>query len=212
MSLLRLTQNFCQRRALFVSRDERGTASLPSTLQKLGLSVEIVPPACDAKAALQDLSAGNDVVFVDGDLGEPLSFTGDLPPCPVVGLVGAEAPSRLRGLMQAGATAFLSKPVYGGAVFSALYLAVNEFDRKAALHALLREHEHRRSLRRHVIKAVTLVMRDHDLDDEGAFALLRKQSMSARVSLETYCQYVVQRSATEPRPDPVRMARQAGAE
>lgn len=213
MSMLRFAQNFSQRRALIVSRDFRGTASLPPTLQKLGLTVEHLAIDEDQGVATpDDLDPRRDVLFVDGDLDRPLAPVGDLSPAPVVGLVGVEAPSRLRGLMQVGATAFLSKPVYGGAVFSALYLAVNQYDREAALHAMLHEHEARRRLRRHVIKAVTLVMQDHAIDDEAAFAMLRKHSMSARVSLEKYCEYVVQRSAAELEREAAVKARHVGAD
>jgi len=202
MTLLRFAQSFHRWRALVVSNDQRGTASLAPTLQKLGLIVEQLPIQLDSEVCTpDDLSPKRDILFVDGDLNRPLAMTltqGDLPPVPVVGLVGMEAPSRLRGLMQIGATAFLSKPVHGGAVFSALYLAVNEYTRRAELRNAIEEFEKRRRLRRHVIKAVTLYMKTHSIDDDAAFARLRGESMSLRMSVEAYCQYVVQRSATEP--------------
>lgn len=215
MSMHRFAQNFSQRRALIVSRDLRGTTSLPPTLQKLGLTVEHLPIADDHTIATpEDLDPKRDVLFVDGDLDRPIASVGDggLPSVPVVGLVGVEAPSRLRSLMQVGATAFLSKPVHGGAVFSALYLAVNEYERTAALLAVLHQHEVRRRSRRHVIKAVTLLMQSHSVDDDAAFAMLRKESMSARISLEKYCEYVVQRSATEPARNATVPARRFGAD
>ncbi len=43
-----------------------------------------------------------------------------------------------------------------------------------------------------------MIMKSHSLDDEGAFALLRKESMRARLSLEAYCECVVQRSTARP--------------
>jgi AmiR/NasT family two-component response regulator len=42
-----------------------------------------------------------------------------------------------------------------------------------------------------------MVMKTHSLDDEGAFAVLRKESMRARLSLEAYCEGVVQRSTAQ---------------
>ncbi|MDX3926096.1 MAG: ANTAR domain-containing protein [Shinella sp.] len=208
MSPHRFVQNFSRRRALIVTNDTRACETLISTSRKLGLDVQ----RCEAAAAdilllLQSLDPAQDILFIDGDLNcfqELFASPGfALPPAPVIGMVGVEAPSRLRALMQVGATAFLSKPVHTSAVFSALYLSVNEFEQKATLRRSVEELERRRRARRHVIKAVALVMKSHALDDEGAFTLLRKESMRARMSLESYCEYVAQRSAAHHRRDAV---------
>lgn len=198
----RFVQNFSQRRALIVTSDTRTADSLSSTLRKLGLTVEHLPTFdAEALAGLQATEARRDIVFIDGDMGLvpelAMQNPENLSQVPVVGLVGIEAPSRLRALMQLGATAFLAKPVHSGSIFSALYLAVNEFEQKANLRLAVEELETRRRYRRHVIKAVTMVMKSHSLDDEGAFALLRKESMRARLSLENYCEGVVQRSTAQ---------------
>ncbi|MCE7030537.1 ANTAR domain-containing response regulator [Jiella avicenniae] len=204
MAPSRFVQNFSRRHAILVSNDERVSATLPPTLARLGLTVEHRATGEEAVDLSQvPLQAEDHVVFVDGDLPRApvLPFSagpGSLPLAPVVGLVGVEAPSRLRSLMQAGATAFLAKPVYGGSVFSALYLAVNEFAQKADLSGALAAHETRRRQRRYVIKAILKLMRERGLDDDDhAFAILRRESMQARLSIEAYCQYVVQRSAAQ---------------
>ena len=213
----RFVQNFSQRRALIVTADTRTADALCSTLRKLGLTVEHLPTFdADAQMGLQASDARRDVLFIDGDMGFVPEFVmhnpGYLPQVPVIGLVGIEAPSRLRALMQFGATAFLPKPVHSGAIFSALYLAVNEFEQKANLRLSVEELETRRRYRRHVIKAVTMVMKSHSLDDEGAFALLRKESMRARLSLENYCEGVVQRSTAQLARDPEPDEKQAAAD
>ncbi|MDB5526627.1 MAG: antitermination protein [Rhizobium sp.] len=195
----RFVQNFSQRRALILTGDVRAADAVSSTARKLGLSVEHLSTFdSDAQLGLQSADARRDVLFIDGDMNFVPEFAmrnaAELAQVPVVGLVGVEAPSRLRALMQIGATAFLSKPVHSGSMFSALYLAVNEYEQRTQLRLSIEELERRRRYRRHVIKAVTMVMTSHSLDDEGAFALLRKESMRARVSLENYCEGVVQRS------------------
>ena len=204
MAPSRFVQNFSRRHAILVSNDERVSTTLLPTLARLGLSAEHRLTGEEAVDLSQlSLQAEDHVVFVDGDLPRApiLPFSGgpgSLPLVPVVGLVGVEAPSRLRSLMQAGATAFLAKPVYGGSVFSALYLAVNEFNQKAEMAGDLATHETRRRQRRFVIKAVLQLMRERGLeDDDQAFAILRRESMQARLSIEAYCQYVVQRSAAQ---------------
>lgn len=213
----RFVQNFRQRRALILSGDARAVEALSSTAAKLGLSVEHVRAASDdVKAAFLAVDARRDVLFIDGDMNLvpelAIGDAADLPLVPVVGLVGIEAPSRLRALMQIGATAFLSKPVHSGSIFSALYLAVNEFEQKSELRLSIEELERRRRYRRHVIKAVTMVMKSHSLDDEGAFALLRKEAMRARLSLENYCEGVVQRSTARTLGDAEPDEKQAAAD
>lgn len=193
MSVVRFTQNFSRRRALVVSDDDKAIAVLSGTLAKLGLTVE--PATTDLGEAIRaQKDAGTDVLFIDGDLDHSALLA---PPdreiafVPTVGLVGVEAPSRLRTLMLAGTTAFLRKPVYGGSVYSALYLAVNEHNRRSRLSAAVDELETRRHLRRHVIKAVLKVMHARGVDDDAAFQILRREAMRARVSLESFCKQLV---------------------
>ncbi len=198
----RYIQNFRQRRAFVLSNDSRAAETIAAMVTRLGMSLEQLSPVSDEfRPVLETAEAQRDVLFLDGDLNlfPEMGHGGaeELRHLPVIGLVGIEAPSRLRTLMQLGATAFLSKPVHSGSIFSALYLAINTFEQKAALRSSIQELEHRRRYRRHVIKAVTMVMKSHSLDDEGAFALLRKESMRVRLSLEAYCEGVVQRSTTQ---------------
>jgi AmiR/NasT family two-component response regulator len=198
----RYIQNFRQRRAILLSNDHRARETLSAMGARLGMAFEPLSPAHgEFRAMLKTADAQRDVLFLDGDLNlfpeMGQSTENDLPQIPVIGLVGIEAPSRLRSLMQFGATAFLSKPIHSGAIFSALYLAINTFEQKMDLRLSIQELERRRRYRRHVIKAVTMVMKSHSLDDEGAFALLRKEAMRARLSLEAHCEGVVQRSTTQ---------------
>ncbi|MBO0662478.1 ANTAR domain-containing protein [Jiella sp. MQZ9-1] len=204
MAVHRYIQNFSHRNAILISDDTRLGATLSPVLGRLGL---IVNENSMAEAPLEwsaeDLDASRDVVLIDGDLLRMpfiprLKSDGLTPLVPVIGLVGMQAPSRLKTLMQLGATAFIPKPIHSGAVYSALYLAINEHARKAAQAEVIKAQEQRRHQRRFVIKAVLEVMRERGCDDEAAFAHLRNQSMHARVSIETYCQFVVQRSAARP--------------
>ncbi|KQT48967.1 hypothetical protein ASG43_09045 [Aureimonas sp. Leaf454] len=196
MSVVRFVQNFSQCRALIASLDTRAVEALSGTLGKLGLHVEIVG-AERADAPLAGLDGSRDVLFLDGDLqAPPIVPTGpvaDLAILPVIGLVGVEAPSRLRALLQAGATAFLPKPVYGGSVYSALYLAVNEHLRKSALAAAVEELELRRRQRRYVVKAILSTVAERGLDDDAAFQALRREAMRARLSLEAHCEQLVRK-------------------
>ncbi len=217
MSVARLVQNFSQRRALIASGDPRAIESLTATLRKLGLCVDTLE-GCEAgqKPVAFQGDPTRDILFLDGDLnaaeGGAFGYDAVLPAVPVIGLVGVEAPSRLRTLMTAGATAFLPKPIYGGSVYSALYLGVNEHARRARLQADVEELEARRRLRRHVIRAVVEIMAARNLDDEGAYQILRREAMRERLALETYCERLALSGAPPPAVDTAHLLRQAAAD
>ncbi|MFC7052590.1 ANTAR domain-containing response regulator [Hansschlegelia quercus] len=185
-------QNFRGMRALIFASGEGGIDTLASVLNKLGLAVE--RPGVPANAAAVDASSfdsARDVLFIDGDLEgvlEPSAIKAGLPPVAVIGLVGVEAPSRLKGLMLQGATAFLRKPVYAGAVYTTLFLGVNQYLQRKTLADQLSEHQDRRRRRRLVIKTIVRIMEEHAIDDDEAYAFLRRDSMRSRLSLEDYCE------------------------
>jgi AmiR/NasT family two-component response regulator len=196
----RLLQNFSGFSARIVVADRRPVEMLETSLRRLGLAVSYLPLADGRVLPIAEpLQAERDVLFVDGDLEAPLAglvAAGEaLPAVPVIGLVGVEAPSRLKALMQLGATAFLRKPVHGAAVYSALFVGMNGFLHRRHLEASLDGHEQRRRGRRFVIKAVVMLMRERGIDDDAAFAVLRRESMRLRQSLEDYCEALVRLSA-----------------
>lgn len=212
MTAQRPVQNFSRKCALVATADERAMSALAMTLPKLGMSVDRL----SIDETTPSLDAGRHMLFIDGDLPSlrqlKLGDDGCGPSVPVIGMVGVEAPSRLRLLVDIGAAAFLSKPIHSGTIFSALYLAASQHGQRAAREAAINDLETRRRKRRHVIKAVTIMMRMEGLDDEAAFQRLRRQAMQARVPVETYCEYVVQRCTTQTDRDMQPAGRQALAD
>ena len=202
----RLLQNFRGTRALVIATPGSAVDVLESSLEKLGLMVERVTPA-DGRPVV-DLAAvqpETHVLFLDGDLD--LSELLQTHPAiarvaPMIGLVGIEAPGRLKALMKAGATAFLRKPIHVGGIYTALFLGINAFARRRALETQLEEHQDRRRRRRSVVKAIVMTMREDQVDDDEAYVRLRRDSMRARLSLESYCEDLVARS--NPALDPSR--------
>ncbi|WP_266019435.1 ANTAR domain-containing response regulator [Brucella intermedia] len=192
----RFTQNFKNRRGIIVSRDFRAISALDTTLPKLGLSVSYVPLSLDlAELDEIDLNRERDVLFVDGDLENPLSLpvspVSGLACVPIIGLVGVEAPSRLKGLIQAGATSFLRKPVYGSIVYSAIVLCINSHQQRQQMETTISLLEMRRLQRRSLIKAIVEIMRRHNVCDDEAYNLLRKESMKSRMNVEAYAEYFI---------------------
>ncbi|MCX5517873.1 ANTAR domain-containing protein [Kaistia defluvii] len=203
MTAPRLLQNFKGSRALIVTTNRVAVEALESTLVKLGVVSEF-PEIRDGRAELDlaQLDPDRDILFVDGDLHEGLGLEGGpdgrLSAVPVIGLVGVEAPSRLKSLVQLGATSFLRKPVHGSAVYMALFLGVNQFLLRGALRARIEDMERRRHGRRFVIKAIIRLMSHAGIDDDAAYDLLRRESMRSRLSLEDYCEEYLRRGANEP--------------
>jgi AmiR/NasT family two-component response regulator len=78
----------------------------------------------------------------------------------------------------------LHKPVRSSGIYSALFFAVNEHHRRAEVTERLRALEGRRGARRFVHKALLQLMREHGIDDEDAYAMLRKESMRQRTTVE----------------------------
>lgn len=196
MTALRLIQNFRHGRGLLWAGPDFNTETLERTLFKLGVSlvrVDGLDPAA--------VDPNRDVLFLDGDQpinpSTVLAVGSSLPVVPVIGIVGAEAPSRLKLLAEAGMTAFVRKPIHGAAVYSALFLGVNNFQRLRAQEARLAEHDRKRHGRRYVIKAVVALVQAHGLTDEEAYAQLRRESMRRRAGLEDFCESLFAEGCTQ---------------
>jgi AmiR/NasT family two-component response regulator len=199
----RLLQNFKGGRALVVTGRCGWEGTLETTLAKLGVSSEY-PQIVGGRAQIDvgSLQPERDILFVDGDLEGAVAIevnpASRLPPAPVIGLVGVEAPSRLKALVNLGATSFLRKPVHGGAVYASLFMGINQFLLRSDMYARLQDLEVRRRGRRAVIRAIILLMRENALDEEGAYSQLRRESMRARQNLELYCEEFLSKRAKPP--------------
>lgn len=186
----RVVQNFRGYRAIIVAEGPEAVGVLPATLGNLGLCVEFCPPTAGIVALdVASLNPEADIVLVDGDVNGAIQNAAL--PVPTIGLVGIEAPGRLRALLSYGATAFLRKPVHVSSVFTALFLGVNQFLQRTALVHQLNEHDRRRQRRRSVLKAILRLMRENGIDDDAAYALLRRRSMESRCSVEDYCEQLL---------------------
>lgn len=205
MKTTRVIQNFSGRRALLALGQSRSRDTLVTTLARLGIQTEDI--------RIEDWIAGeigvpatsdSHIAFIDLDLAFPSAqFDGaTVGLCPTVALIGSEVPSRLRLMVDLGATASLTKPVYGGSVYSALFLAVNEFNLRADLNKRLRDHEERRRKRPALISAIVRIMTETGCDEATAFLDLRRASMRHRVSIEDYAESFLERRRPEP-PIPV---------
>jgi len=88
--------------------------------------------------------------------------------------------------------------VHGGAVYTSLFMGINQFLLRSDMYARFQDLEERRRGRRAVIRAVILLMQQDGLDEEGAYSQLRRESMRARQNLELYCDEFLSRRAKPP--------------
>ena len=181
----RLIQNFRGTRGILWAGSDFAIDPLDRMLAKIGVTLSRFE-----EIDIAALDPNRDVLFIDGDqpLVLGLGAGTSLPVVPAVGIVGIEAPSRLKLLAEAGVTAFLRKPIHAGTVYSALFLGVNNHRRMHAMELRLVEHDRKRRGRRFVIKAIVALIQVRGLDDDEAYALLRRESMRRRLGIEEYCE------------------------
>ncbi len=201
MTAARLVQNFRGARALLALAnagvDAGAAEAVAGTLKKLGAVISTISPDRLSGEMLGDF----DVLFLDLDMGIPESCVwarlGQAPPLPVIGIIGVEAPSQLKALLQLGVTAYLRKPVQGASVYAALYIGINEWNRRRHVDDRLAATEGRRRSRRFVIKAVLQVMNQRGVNDDEAFQILRRESMKQQLSVEAFSEEIVRKALEE---------------
>jgi AmiR/NasT family two-component response regulator len=192
---MRETPNFNGWRATILHREDSNTERLMRQLRLLGLD-PILQWAPLAAAAVPDL------VIVDADQGWD-----DLLPwgretaaaCPVVAMLGSEAPGRIAWAIDQGAGAIIAKPVAASAVYPALVMAVAIHQERKGNADRLRFLEERVRLRPLVHAAVKKLMGAHRVDEERAYAILRDCAMRRRLPMEQIAAFIV--GGAEPLPE-----------
>ena len=173
------TPNFTGWRAVILGEADGNTDRLRRQLGLLGVSVTVQwTPLCVA-----DLP---DLVLIDADRGwdELLPFSDAAPACPVVALLGSEAPGRIAWALRHGAGAIIPKPVSAATVYPAVVLAVSLHEERLEARRRIAHLEERLKLRPLVFAAVTRLAAERHVDEERAYAILRDCAMRRRLPIE----------------------------
>lgn len=173
------TPNFTGWRAIILSEADGNTDRLRRQLGLLGVSVTVQwTPLSTA-----DLP---DLVLIDADRGwdELLPFSDAAPACPVVALLGSEAPGRIAWALRHGAGAIIPKPVSASTVYPAMVLAVSLHEERLETRRRIAHLEERLKLRPLVFAAVTRLAAERHIDEERAYAVLRDCAMRRRLPIE----------------------------
>jgi AmiR/NasT family two-component response regulator len=173
------TPNFTGWRIVILSAEDGNTDRLRRQLGLLGVSVAVQWTPL-AAADLPDL------VLIDADRGwdELLPVSDAVPACPVVALLGSEAPGRISWALRHGAGAIIPKPVSASTVYPALVLAVSIHEERLEARRRIARLEERLKLRPLVFAAVARLAAERHVDEERAYAILRDCAMRRRLPIE----------------------------
>ena len=176
---MRTTPNFTGWHGVILHRGDSNIEKLKRQLGLLGFTTDV---------SWEPLTQSTkpDLVMVDADQG----WDGLLPwdarqaPCPIVALLGSEAPSRIAWAMKIGAGAILAKPVATSAIYPVLVMAIAIHDERRDVRereVLMQERIRMRPL---VHGAVAALMSERKLSEEDAYTLLRSNAMRRRDTIE----------------------------
>lgn len=171
--------NFRGLRALVVHADDINRQTLASVLGKLGLIVDLVDHHDDRTE--HDL-AQFDVVFLDVELNNQNAMRYCKLPC--IALIGTEAPSQLTRVVRQGCISHILKPVRNSGVFTALLLAVNEYEKRQQTEREIMGLRQRLAGRRTVTAALIKLTTTEGIDLDAAYQRLRAEAMKRRIPVE----------------------------
>ncbi len=185
------TPNFTGWRATILAESDGNTERLGRQLALLGLSVVRQWHPLGAEAL-------PDLVLVDADQGwdDLLPWEGGAAPCPVIAILGSEAPGRIDWAIRQGAGAIIPKPVAASAIYPALVLAHSIHEERAAKALRIANLEERLKLRPVVYAAIQRLKSERMIDDERAYGLLRDGAMRRRLPIEQLAAFVIGGSET----------------
>lgn len=185
------TPNFEGRKAFILHRPHPVVDAIVRQLTQLGV-------ACQACWPSLPETADADVIFFDVDMGhdEQFPWAPGKASMPAIALIGSEAPGRLAWAIQLGADAHLLKPLGSGGVFAALVVAFDAFERRSAIQAELDGLRSRLEQREVIAEATACLMLRGNLPAELAYAQLRRDAMTARLTIEAMAWRIVQELRT----------------
>jgi response regulator NasT len=137
-----------------------------------------------------------DVIVIDmdspsRDVLEHLVFVSQHTPRPVVMFAQDDAPETIRAATRAGVSAYVVDGLDRDRIKSIIDAAVARFEDFQGLRAQLAEANLKLSERKVIEKAKGLLMKSRGLDEDAAYAALRKMAMDRKLKLAEVAQRVV---------------------
>ncbi|HEV7476980.1 MAG TPA: ANTAR domain-containing protein [Burkholderiales bacterium] len=138
-----------------------------------------------------------DVIVIDmdspsRDVLEHLVFVSQHTPRPVVMFAQDDAPETIRAATRAGVSAYVVDGLDRNRIKAIVEAAVARFEDYQALRTQLAEANLKLSERKAVEKAKGLLMKSRGLDEDAAYAALRKMAMDRKLKLVEVAQKVIE--------------------
>lgn len=169
--------HFSGRRAVILHPAETVREQLSLRLSALGVEAAPQWPELEPE--------GMDFLFLDIDTGhdDQLPWPAGAAPVPFIGLIGSHSPGRLGWAVSRNINSFLPQSALSD-VYAVLVLASARFRERQRRIEADAEIARRTGMRLEVVRAVTAIMREEDLDEARALKKLRAFAMIERLTLE----------------------------
>ena len=175
---------------LVVHERDRGGEDLLQQVKRIGCKSENIWPIP------VNLEKKFDLVFIDVT-NQPvdrikgfLNSNGSEMPT-VIALIGYENPSTLNTIFDIGAHALLTKPVRAAGVLASMLMARRYWAEQLRFSKDLFKLRDRIINLQKISDAKFILMRHHGIDDQGAYAVIRKQAMSKRTTTLEIAQSII---------------------
>jgi AmiR/NasT family two-component response regulator len=143
-----------------------------------------------------EISENIDVIFIDVNETSPAQIKPLLnkfkgyPPT-IIAIIGYENPSVLEGLFNIDAHAVITKPIRASGVLSAIVMARRFWAERKGLIKNLDKLKMRVESIQKLNDAKFILMRHRGINDKDAYAIIRKQAMTKRVTILEIAQSII---------------------
>lgn len=182
-------------RVLVVEESAERAETLRAALREAGyeVSVSLASPLALLKT-IEDVQP--DVIVIDTespsrDVLEHLVVVSRETPRPVVMFTSDDAPEKIRAAVRAGVSAYVVDGLERDKIKPIVDAAVARFEQMQTLRTQLAEANSKLAERKLVERAKGLIMKTRGLDEEAAYAALRKMAMDRKLKLAEVAQRVV---------------------
>tara|TARA_R110002049_G_scaffold268597_1_gene445333 strand:- start:12614 stop:13216 length:603 start_codon:yes stop_codon:yes gene_type:complete len=175
---------------LVVHQRDRSADDLLQQVNRIGCNFENAWPLPEV------LQKKFDLVFIDvtdqptSRIKSFLNSSGHEPPT-VIAVIGYENPSTLESIFEIGAHALLTKPMRASGVLSSMLMARRYWAEQIRFKKDLSKLRDRLGNMQKVNDAKFILMRHHGIDEQGAYAVIRKQAMAKRTTTFEIAQSII---------------------
>lgn len=175
---------------LVVHQRDRSADDLSQQVNRIGCNFENTWPIPEV------LQKKFDLVFIDvtdqpaSRIKSFLGSSGEEPPT-VIAVIGYENPSLLDTIFEIGAHSVLTKPIRAAGVLSAMLMGRRYWAEQLRYQKDLAKLRDRLDNLQKVNDAKFILMRHHGIDDQEAYAVIRKQAMSKRTTTLEIAQSII---------------------